>query len=227
MNQYPHVVFKVGRRRVSNRERERLEQKKSHLERMWERHGLNILKRIEKACGIRFPQRVCDEGIEIWLQIRRREDGEYVGEMDETEPCKLILYLGRNETWKSAKAIIVHELIHCLTWQVYYYDLRRREVTLFEDYFADELLTSLVEKIVLGRKLTRRQCDDALNYAMSELKLRLGKGKRHRKVIDSLMDFMKGFQSRIRTKETDVLRERRLLINELASPLPSTSEDQE
>lgn len=225
MIRYPKVIFRVGRRRVSSTTLKWLELKKRNFEKMWKRYGSDILRRSERACGIRFPKVVRDEGIEIWLQRWRREDGDYVGDMIETEPRKLTLYLRKKDTWKSVKDVIVHELIHCLMWQVYYYDMRRREVTLFEDYFSDELLTSLVEKIVLGTKLTRKQCVEALDYAMSEMKLRLGRKKYHKKLIDSVMRFMKRYQQRVRRKRSNILRERRRLIRELASPLPSTLED--
>ncbi|MFQ6116119.1 MAG: hypothetical protein ACE5NG_18820, partial [bacterium] len=145
MNRYPEVIFRVGRRRVSSATLKWLKQKKRSFEKMWKRYGSGILRRVERACGISFPKVVREEGIEIRLQRWRPEDGEYVGDMIETEPRKLTLYLRKNDSWKSVKDVIVHELIHCLMWQIYYYDLRRREVTLFEDYFADELLASLVE----------------------------------------------------------------------------------
>jgi len=225
MSHYPEVIFIVGRRKVPNSTLEWLKQKKRSFEKMWRRYGSDILQRVESACGIGFPTFVREEGIEIWLQRWRREDGGYVGDMIETEPRKFTIYLRKNDSWKSVKDVIVHELIHCLMWQVYYYDLRRREVTLFEDYFADELLASLVEKIVLGTSLTRRQCAEALDYAMSKMRLRLGRKNHHKKLIHSIMEFMKIYQRRIRKKRSDILRERMRVIKELASPLPSTLED--
>ena len=225
MSRYPEVIFRVGRRRVPSTTLKWLEQKKRGFEKMWKRYGSDILRRIERACGIGFPKMIQEEGIEVWLQRWKREDGDYVGDMIETEPRKLTLYLRKNDTWKSVKDVIVHELIHCLMWQVYYYDLRRREVTLFEDYFADELLASLVEKTVLGTKLTRKQCVEALDYAMSEMKLRLGRKKHHKKLIGSIIEFMKRYQQRVRRKRSNILRERSLLVSELPSPLPITLDD--
>ncbi|MGQ9680808.1 MAG: hypothetical protein ACUVV4_08625 [Candidatus Bathyarchaeia archaeon] len=59
------------------------------------------------------------------------------------------------ETWRSVRAVLVHELIRYLMWQAYYNDRRRMEVSLFEDYSADEFLTPLVEHIVLERGFSR------------------------------------------------------------------------
>lgn len=225
MGRYPEVIFKVGRRRVSNTTLKWLKQKKRTYEKMWKRHGVLILRSIEKTCGINFPKVVRNEGITVWLQKWRREDGDYVGEMIETEPRKFTIYLKKKSTWKATKDIMVHEMIHCLTWQVYYHDQRRSETKLFEDYFADELLTSLVEKLVLGKKLTRNQCVEALDYAMDEMKLRIGRKNHHKKLVDSVMDFMKEYQRKIRRKRSNILRERHLLITKLPSPLPNTLED--
>ena len=100
---------------------------------------------------------------------------------------------------------------------------------LFEDYFADELITSLIEPIVLGRRLDRINYDEALDYAISETKRRIiglrKRKKQYRKLINSLKDFLKDYQRRVRSEGSDVLKERRQLLLELPSPLPVSLED--
>jgi uncharacterized protein YjaZ len=226
MNKYPNLVFRLGRRAVSSRDHAWLFQKKEYFSRMWERDGRKLLKQIEKVCGIRFPRRIVDEGIDVYLYKRRRYDGDYLGDMIETNPRRINLYLGRKSTWRSVRAVVVHELIHCLMWQAYYYDLKRREVSLFEDYFADELLTSLVEHVALRRSLGRIDYHGALNYAISEVRQRIiglrKRKKEHRKMVKSLKEFMKEYQRRVRRGESDILKERRRLLLDLPSPLPPT-----
>jgi len=226
MKNYPNLVFRLGRRVVSDRDHAWLLQKKDYFLRMWERDGRKLLKQIEKVCGVGFPRRIVDEGMEVYLFKRRKDDGNYLGDMIETSPRRINIYLARKSTWRSVRAVIVHELVHCLMWQAYYYDLKRREVSLFEDYFADELLTSLVEHIVLGRSLSRIDYHGALNYAISEVRqriIRLRKRKKeYRKMVKSLREFMREYQRRVRRGESDILKERRRLLLDLPSPLPLT-----
>jgi len=226
MKNYPCMVFRLGRRAVSSRDHAWLFQKKDYFSRMWERDGRKLLKQIERVCGVGFPRRIVEEGIEVYLYERRRDNGDYLGDMIETNPRWINLYLARKSTWRSVSAVIVHELIHCLMWQAYYYDLKRREVSLFEDYFADELLTSLVEHVVLGRSLGRIDYHGALDYAISEVRQRViglrKRKKEHRKMVKSLREFMREYQRRVRRGESDILKERRRLLLDLPSPLPLT-----
>jgi len=226
MKNHPSMVFRLGRRAVSSGEHAWLVQKKDYFSRMWERDSRRLLNQTERVCGVGFPRKIVDEGIEVYLYKRRRDDGDYLGDMIETNPKRINLYLARKSTWRSVRAVIVHELIHCLMWQAYYYDLKRREVSLFEDYFADELLTSLVEHVVLGRSLSRIDYNGALDYAISEVRQRViglrKRKKEHRKMVKSLREFMKEYQRRVRHGESDILKERRRLLLDLPSPLPLT-----
>jgi len=229
MKNYPDVIFHLGRRRISNSSRDWLVRKKEYFSKMWKRDGRRLLKQIEQVCGISFPRKGVKEGIEVYLYKRRKEDGDYLGDIDETDPKRVNVYLSSESNWGSVKSVIVHELIHCLMWQAYYYDLKRRKVTLFEDYFADELLTSLIEQLVLGRKLNRIRYDDALGYAIDETRKRIiglkRRKKQYRKMVKSLRDFLRDYRKRVRGKESDILKERRKLLLELASPLPPNLED--
>lgn len=229
MKNYPDIVFRLGRRKVSNTSRAWLIRKRNYFSRMWERDGPKLLKRTEKVCRIGFPRKIIEEGMEVYLYKWKKEDGDCLGDMVETNPKRINLYLSRNSNWRSVKSVIIHELIHCLMWQAYYYDLRRREVTLFEDYFADELLTSLVEQVVLGRKLNRIKYGEALEYAISETRQRIiglrKRKKQYQKMIKSLKEFVKDYQRRVRSKKSDVLKERRRLLLELPSPLPTSLDD--
>lgn len=229
MKNYPHVALRLGRRKISNSGRAWLIRRREYFSRRWKRDGPKLLKRIEKDCGISFPRKVVEEGVVVYLYKRRKEDGDYLGDMIETNPRRINLYLSKKSTWRSVKSVIVHELIHCLMWQAYYYDLRRREVTLFEDFFADELLTSLIEQVVLRRKLDRINYGEALDYAVSETRQRIiglrKRKKEYRRMIKTLRDFLKDYRRRVRDKKSDILKERLRLLSELPSPLPPTLDD--
>jgi hypothetical protein len=194
-------------------------QKRNQLFKKWQADGVNILKAVEKNCGLAFPKKAIEEGIEVHLHKWRIEDGDYVGDVTETEPLKLNIYLKKRSDWKSVKSTLTHELIHCIMWQTYYFDFRRNP-TLFEDYFADELITCIVEQLALGRKLNRTVCREAFDYALSETNLRLARVEHSRKMTKSLMDFAASYRSRIKGRKSDILGERRRLLQELPSPLP-------
>ena len=116
---YPDIVFRLGRRKVSNSSRAWLIRKRNYFSKMWKRDGPKLLKRIEKICRIGFPRKIIEEGMEVYLYKRKKEDGDCLGDMVETNPKRINLYLSRNSTWGSVKSVIIHELIHCLMWQAY------------------------------------------------------------------------------------------------------------
>jgi hypothetical protein len=63
--------------------------------------------------------------------------------------------------------------------------MRRKNPTLFEDYFADELITCIVEQMVQGRKLGRKAFRESLDYALSEARLRLTRSGHSRALTTS------------------------------------------
>jgi len=219
---YPEIVFKLGRRKTPKSSRLWLTHKKDHFSKKWEVHGRSILKNIERNCGLGFPKRAIKEGIEVYLYKSKREDGNYLGDMIETEPLRLNIYLKKRSTWRTAKSTLIHELIHCIMWQAYYFDYRRRNPTLFEDYFADELITCIVEQIVLGRKLNRKMCREAFEYALGETKLRLARMEHSQELTKLLVEFAGNYKNKIRSGESSILTERKRLLQELPSPLPET-----
>jgi hypothetical protein len=219
---YPRIVFKLGRRKTPKSSRVWLERKKLQFSKRWQKDGQRILRSLTTICRLEFPRKAVQDGIEVSLYKWRRKDGNYLGDMVETEPLKLNVYLKKRSTWKTVKSTLIHELIHCIMWQTYYYDYRRRNPTLFEDYFADELITCIVETAVLGKKTSRKICREALNYALSESKLRLARVEHTRKLTKSLVEFARSYKSRMRSRKSDILKERARLLRELPSPLPDS-----
>lgn len=215
----PDVTFRLGRRKTSKNERAWLERKKQQFSDKWDdKEGKSLLKNIQRKCRLNFPKKAVEEGIGVYLYKRRREDGSYLGYMEPTRPLRVNIYLRRSSTWRTVKSTLIHELIHAIIWQNYYFDYRRRNPTLFEDYFADELITCIVEQIVLGKKPSRKICREALNYAISETKFRF-KHEDLRKLTKALVEFAEDYKRRV--KRSDILNERKRLLK-LPSPLPET-----
>lgn len=215
---YPRVSFRLGRTKTSKSERRWLKHKKQQFSDKWDEEGRRLLKNIQRKCRLNFPNKAVEKGIEVYLYKRQRDDGDYLGYMEPTRPLKVRIYLRRNSTWRTVKSTLIHELIHAIMWQNYYFDYRRRNPTLFEDYFADELITCIVEQIVMGNKLSRERCREALNYAISETRFRF-KHEGLRKLTKALVEFAEAYRRRV--KRSDILNERKRLLK-LPSPLPET-----
>jgi len=66
---------------------------------------------------------------------------------------------------------------------------------------------------------------EALDYAISETRDRIIKLKKrkkeYRKMINALRGFLRDYLRNVRSKKSDILQERRRLLLELPSPLPS------
>ncbi|MBS7630097.1 hypothetical protein KEJ47_00745 [Candidatus Bathyarchaeota archaeon] len=212
---YPEVIFKVGRRRESVATRDWLENKRGSFQKMWNNEGSDILEKIWKLCRVEFPRQA--DSLTILLYKRRR--GDNLGDMDPAEPTKANIYLRKKDDWRTVKRTLLHELIHCLLWSAYYYDLRRKEANFFEDYFADELLVSLLEQMSLRSRINYKK---SLDYAIDMLSERLRNLRRIRREYQTLLrnwaEYAKAYRKDI--ERSDALKERREIINKLKSPLP-------
>ena len=77
--------------------------------------------------------------------------------------------------------------------------------------------------------MNRIKYGEALDYAIGETRQRIiglrKRKKQYRKMIKSLKGFVKDYQRRVGSKKSDVLKERRRLLLELPSPLPTSLDD--
>jgi len=167
---------------------------------------------------LNFPARTISEGMTVYLHKRQNSDS--LGGMEETKPLECEIYLRKSDTWRDIKPTLVHELIHCLMWQKSYFDLRTGKATFFADVFADELVTSIVECLVLGRKPGYGTCNDAIDYALEETLARLSVTDRREKLVKALMVFFEDYRLRIKRKESNILKEREKVLGRLPSLLP-------
>jgi uncharacterized protein YjaZ len=178
---FPNIEFKVSRRRVPIATKIWLKEKRNYLSRIWSRKESEIMRTIERYCGFGFPSRTVTKGMTVYLHRRRTDDN--LGDMVETNPLELDLYIRRSDTWNDIKGTLVHEIIHCLMWQKFYFDFRTGKPTFFADIFADELMTSVVECMVLGRKPRPKTYEDAIDYALDEAIDRLSRIEQHQKLV--------------------------------------------
>jgi len=213
----PKVEFKMGRRRVSPTARRWLIKKRDYLSDVWTKEGLTILSNIEEHCGFSFPARTISEGMVVYLfQLKRSND---LGNMNETKPLECNLFLRKGYTWTDVKAVLIHELIHCLMWQKFYFDLRTRKPTFFADVFADELMACVVECLVLGHKPSYQTCDDAIDCAIGEAVYRLSETDERGKLVRAL-GFLEEYCSKMKNKESNILKAREGVLGRLPSLIP-------
>ena len=142
--------------------------------------------------------------------------------MCETKPLGCNLYLKKQDSWGTIKRTLVHELIHCIMWQKFYFDLRSGKPTFFADIFADELMTSTVECMVVGLKPGQKICRDALDYAINDAANRLRRTDNRNKLVKALIPFFDEYRNKLKHKKSNILLERENILNRLPSLLPKT-----
>lgn len=175
------------------------------------------MARTERLCGFSYPSQVK----QVTVLLHRRRRGDARGDMVETQPDTVNLYLRKSDTWASIKDALIHELVHSMMWARYYYGPRRREASFFEDFFSDELLTSLLEQMILKKEVNAKEAlDYALSYVTERLK-HLRKQKDYGILLESWREYAETYLKRIRRGESNALLERRRILESLKSPLPA------
>lgn len=201
-----------------------LGKKRDYVARKWEKGGWHLLERIIKVCGLRFPAAVRNSGIEVVLDVRsERRQGGSSGWMFPDSPSRIYLFVRRRDSYKSVESALCHELIHCLMWSCKYHDQRRSTTTLFEDFFADELVTTLLEELTIKGAVEKVDVEWGLDYARGEAYRRLRDLKRYRASYTRLKTLLKEelalYRRHVRAGRSDALKERRRIVAALPSPV--------
>jgi hypothetical protein len=220
IDDFPPVTFKIGNGETKS-DREWLKKKKEYLEKLWSKNGPKILMKIEDLCGDSFPQTAKQEGIMILLQ-KKTPKNPLSSFLSEQSPLEVHLFLGRNDTTASLKELLVRMLVHSYIHQQYEFHFRIRELTLFEDILADELMTSKICFMVMGRKLGRANCAKALSDAVEATVYRLSEKQAKDKLVDLTYKFFQGYPAKNKQPRTDILETREELILLLLELLPKT-----
>lgn len=222
MRNLPEISFSVFN---INTAPEWLIGKKSLLERRWNnnRDGEKLVRKIIKTCNLRFPKTVMDSGIDVTLKkYSHKKYGGLLGSVSPTRPRRITLFVSKKDRYKDLKATLCHELIHSLMWSTYYFDSRRTAVSLFADIFTDELLTTMLEELIIKGQFYKIDFAWVFDYARKETYYRLKNLKRekdYKKIISELKTFLRDYRKAIR-EGSNALKERQRALRDILSPLP-------
>ncbi len=221
IDDFPPVTFKIGTGETKN-DREWLKKKKEHYEKIWSQSGLKILRKIEDACGEPFTNTAKQDGIIVLLH--KKTPKNHSGALADDNPLEISLFLSKSDTTNYLKELLVRMLVQSFIHQQYEFHFRIRKQTLFEDILADEFVISMVSFMVLGRKLGRANCAEALDQAIEETVYRLSLKATRSKLVDVVYGFYQETSNNGKTRRTDILADREELIGKLLEFLPKNVE---
>ena len=223
----PEISFSVFRKRSAP---DWLIRKRKYFEKKWNtaNDGTKLIRRIMRTCRLCFPSPILKSGITVMMyRYSRKKHGSLVGSVSPARPNRISLYIKEDDRYSNLKANLCHELLHVLMWSCIRCDYRRVAVSLFADVFADELLVTMLEELIIKGKLHEVDFEWALDYARSETITRLKNLKRERDyktIIEELKIFLKDYRRAIR-QGSNALIERQRALRDILSPLdPSLDE---
>lgn len=223
----PKISFGVFRKRSAP---DWLIRKRLYLEKKWkdDNDGPKLIRKILRVCRLDFPNHILKKGINVVLyKYVRKRYGGLLGSVSPRHPSRISLYVKKKDRYSDLKSTLCHELLHALMWSCIRYDYRRAAVSLFADIFADELLVTMLEELIIKGKLREVDFESALDYARRETISRLKNLKRERDyetIIEELKTFLKDYRKAIR-QGSNALKERQRALRDISSPLdPSLDE---
>lgn len=221
LSSLPEVSFKVYHR---DEVYGWLIKKKDYIKERWNRNrdGIKLMKKIKKTCRLDFPVKILNTGLSVVIRnYSRKKHGGLLGSVSPRSPRLITLFVKKKDKYTNLKSTLCHELIHSLMWSNTLYDQRRTAVSLFADIFADELLTTLLEQLILKGEFSKVDFEWALDYARKETSTRLRNLKRekdYKKIIDELEIYLKDYKRAIR-QGSNALKERQRALRDIWSPL--------
>jgi len=223
----PKISFSVYRKRSAP---DWLTRKRLRLEKKWKANndGQKLVRKILRTCRLDFPNPVLKNGVNVVLyKYVRKRHGDLLGSVSPRRPRRISLYVEEKDRYSKLKTTLCHELLHVLMWSCTRYDYRRVAVSLFADVFANELLVTILEELIMKGEFGKVDFQSALNYARSETIARLKNLRRERDyetIIGELKIFLKDYRKAIR-EGSNVLKERQRALRDILSPLdPSLDE---
>jgi hypothetical protein len=151
----------------------------------WKEKRTKMLSKIRDYTGLKWKK---NKRVSVHIKPASKKD--VLGEMDPSKPYDITLYMESDN--RKNLSTMAHELVHSIVWSNYQEDLRWREIRLFEDIFADELLTELIsQKVCIKLNIGRRKYIDyswAIHYGFMTT---------FQRVADIIgLDLPKGFRRR-------------------------------
>jgi hypothetical protein len=177
-----------------------------------------------KNCNLSFPSHVLQTGINVALKkFSPRKYGNILGLVYPNNPTKITLFVKKKDMYRpTLKSTLCHELIHSLIWSNHKFDQRRTGASLFADIFADELLTTMLEELIIKGVMGKVDFKWAFDYASQETFNRLESLKKTRKdynmVLSELQLYLRNYRRAIR-QGSDALKQRQHALRDIWSPL--------
>ena len=194
--------------------------KMNNFEKTWRRNndGKTLMRKVRTICRLPFPKTV--DSITVTFQPGHGY-GRLLGECDMDDPSKITLYVKKNQSYLNLKYNLCHELIHSICWCNIVFDGRRTATSFFADYFADELLTTILQAYIIKGKITSGDYEWALDYARDGActKLeRLKKSQHYGTFINELEIYFACYRRDIKQRKTNALLERQRMLKDVISP---------
>jgi hypothetical protein len=208
----PSVTFKVY---FVNKSPLWLIRKKDNLEAKWNgnQFGNKLLMKIMKTCNLVFPNNMVDAGITVRMSKYSARVGN-LGFTYPSRPMNIMLYAKKSDSNRTLVSTLCHELIHSLVWSKSA-DSRRKSVSYFADIFADELVTTMLEELIIKGSFQRIDFEWALDYACQETVATLKNLKRsndYDEVLSESRKFFRESRKIMRTGGSDAIKERERLL---------------
>lgn len=170
-----------------------------------------------------FPSPVLQSGINVAL--KKYSPGKYgniLGVVSPTRPTEITVFVKKKDRYRQTlKSTLCHELIHSLLWSSHKFDQRRAAVSLFADIFADELLTTMLEELIIKGTMNRVDFKWAFEYASQETYSRLESLKKtkedYNSVLAELRLYLRSYRSSI-GRGSNALRQRQCALRDIWSP---------
>ncbi len=216
---FPALAFRIGTGETKS-DREWLKKKKEFLEKLWNKEGPKVLRKIEDFCNDTFTNTSKEEGMTVLLH--KKGPGNRSSGVKDDNPLEMSLFLTKNDPTNFMKERLVNVLTHSFIQQKYQFHFRIREQTLFEDILADEFVSSMVSLMVLGKKMGRSNCERALDEAVQETVHRLSQKETRSKLLEVMSSFSQEYSGKVKSRKLDILEEREELVSKLLKFLPET-----
>ena len=121
----------------------------------WREIGVSLRRNIRDYTGLQWRRK------KVRVHIKPESGTSILGQIETSEPYDIMLYLAPDN--RTNMSTMTHELVHLNVWSNYGENLRWMEMHLFEDIFADELLTEIIsQKLCIRMNIGGRR---RINYS--------------------------------------------------------------
>ena len=121
----------------------------------WDEVGQDLLRNIKVYTNLGWKRNT------VRVHVHPKSKTGILGWIEPAEPYAIRVHLSRDN--RVNMSTMAHELVHSDVWSNYMEDSRWKEMRLFEDIFADELLTEVIgQKVYIRTNIGGRR---QINYS--------------------------------------------------------------